>query len=139
MVSTLLAGGVGTLTKDIVQRARPTSSFVHLAGHLADFSFPSGHVIFATVLFGTTFGIVWIVWPSSLVRNAVLVLLAALVLLMGPSRIYMGEHWPTDVLGAYCLGGLWVAGTLEILLALRPRVKPWWQGREFRRHWQPLV
>ena len=139
VVSTLMAGGVGTLTKDIVQRARPTSSFVHLAGHLADFSFPSGHVIFATVLFGTTFGIVWIVWPSSLLRNAVLVLLAALVLLMGPSRIYMGEHWPTDVLGAYCLGGLWVAGTLEILLALRPRVKPWWQGREFRRRWKPLV
>ena len=139
VISTLLAGGVGTLTKEVVQRARPTESFVHLAGHLADFSFPSGHVIFATVLFGTTFGIVWIVWPSSLVRNFVLVLLAALILLMGPSRIYMGEHWPTDVLGAYCLGGLWLAGTLEVLLALRPRVSPWWQGREFRRRWRPLV
>jgi undecaprenyl-diphosphatase len=139
VVSTLLAGGVGTLTKEVVQRARPTSNFVHLAGQLADYSFPSGHVIFATVLFGTTFGIVWIVWSSSLLRNLILVLLAALVLLMGPSRIYMGEHWPTDVLGAYCLGGLWVAGTIEVLLALRPRVKPWWQGREFRRRWKPLV
>src|SRR5256885_8346721 len=139
VVSTLLAGGIGTLTKEVVQRARPTAGFVHLAGHLADFSFPSGHVIFATVLFGTTFGIVWIVWSSSVLRNTVLVLLAALVLLMGPSRIYMGEHWPTDVLGAYCLGRLWVAGTLEILLALRPRVRPWWQGREFRRRWKPLV
>src|SRR5438309_6877422 len=139
VVSTLLAGGFGALTKDVVQRARPTASFVHLAGHLADFSFPSGHVIFATVLFGTTFGIVWIIWASSLLRNAVLVLLASLVLLMGPSRIYMGEHWPTDVLGAYCLGSLWVAGTIELLLALRPRVRPWWQGREFRRRWKPLV
>ena len=139
VLSTLLAGGVGTLTKDVVQRARPTSTFVHLAGHLADYSFPSGHVIFATVLFGTTFGIVWIVWSSSVLRNTTLVLLAALVLLMGPSRIYMGQHWPTDVLGAYCLGGLWVAGTLEVLLALRPRVKPWWQGREFRRRWKPLL
>lgn len=139
VVSTLVAGEVGTLTKDLVQRARPTASFVHLAGHLADFSFPSGHVIFATVLFGTTFGIVWIVWSGSFLRNAVLVLLAALVLLMGPSRIYLGEHWPTDVIGAYCLGGLWVGGTLELLLALRPRVGPWWQGREFRRRWKPLV
>jgi len=139
VASTLLAGEVGTLTKDVVQRARPSATFVHLAGHLADFSFPSGHVIFATVLFGTTFGIVWIIWASSLLRNAVLVLLASLVLLMGPSRIYMGEHWPTDVLGAYCLGGLWVAGTIELLLALRPRVRPWWQGREFRRRWKPLV
>ena len=31
------------------------------------------------------------------------VLLASVVLLMGPSRIYMGEHWPSDVIGAYCL------------------------------------
>jgi len=139
VVSTLAAGEVGTLTKDVVQRARPTANFVHLAGHLADFSFPSGHVIFATVLFGTTFGIVLIVWSGSILRNAILALLAALVILMGPSRIYMGEHWPTDVLGAYCLGGLWVAGTLEVLLALRPRVRPWWQGREFRRRWKPLV
>jgi|SRR5438105_3299470 len=138
-VSTLLAGGIGMLTKDVVQRARPTATFVHLAGHLADFSFPSGHVIFATVLFGTTFGIVWIVWSNSVLRTVILVLLAAPVLLMGPSRIYMGEHWPTDVLGAYSLGGLWVAGTLELLLALRPRVTPWWQGREFRRRWKPLV
>lgn len=127
VASTLLAGGMGTLTKDVVQRSRPSSNFVHLAGHLADFSFPSGHVIFATVLFGTTFAIVWIVWPNSLLRNLVLVVLAALVLLMGPSRIYLGEHWPTDVLGAYCLGGLWVAGTIEVLLVLRPKVSPWWQ------------
>lgn len=140
VVSTLLAGEVGTLTKDVVQRARPTSSFVHLAGHLADFSFPSGHVIFATVLFGSTFAVVWIVWPSSLVRNAVLVVLAALVLLMGPSRIYLGEHWPTDVLGAYCLGGMWAAGTVEVILALRTRVRRrWWQGRELRRRWRPLL
>ena len=139
MVSTLVAGEVGTLTKDVVQRARPSANYVHLVGHLADFSFPSGHVIFATVLFGTTFGIVLIVWSGSILRNAILVLLAALVILMGPSRIYLGEHWPTDVLGAYCLGGLWVAGTLEVLLALRPRVGPWWQGREFRRNWKPLV
>jgi membrane-associated phospholipid phosphatase len=132
VASTLLAGGAGTLTKDLVQRARPTSTYVHLAGHLADFSFPSGHVIFATVLFGSTFAIVWIVWPNSVLRNVILVLLAALVLVMGPSRIYLGEHWPTDVLGAYCLAGLWLAGTIELLLVLRPKVPAWWQGREFR-------
>ncbi len=138
VVSTLLAGEAGTIIKSLVQRARPTADFVHIAGHLADFSFPSGHVIFATTLFGTTFGIVWIVWGRSLLRNLVLVVLALLVLLMGPSRIYLGEHWPTDVLGAYCLAGVWVAGTIELLLILRPRVSPWWQGRDFRRKWVPL-
>jgi membrane-associated phospholipid phosphatase len=139
LASTLLAGEMGTLMKDLVQRARPTANDVHLVGHLADFSFPSGHVIFATVLFGTTFAIAWIVWPRSLLRNLVLVLLAGLVLLMGPSRIYLGQHWPTDVLGAYCLGGLWLAGTVELILLLRPRVAPWWQGRDFRKSWRPLL
>ncbi|TMC51406.1 MAG: phosphatase PAP2 family protein [Chloroflexi bacterium] len=133
VASTLLAGGLGTVAKDVVQRARPTATFVHLAAHLADFSFPSGHVIFATVLFGTTFWIVWTVWSSSCVRNVVLVLLALPVLLMGPSRVYLGEHWPTDVLGAYCLAGLWVAGTAELILVLKPRLNPWWQGRAHRR------
>lgn len=137
--STVLAGQFGVLAKDLVQRARPTSNFVHLAAHLADFSFPSGHVIFATVLFGTTFWVVWIAWKESWARNAVLVALAALVVLMGPSRVYLGEHWPTDVIGAYCLAGLWVAGTVEVILVLKPRSSSWWIGRPFRRDLKPLV
>ena len=72
-------------------------------------------------------------WSSSWIRNVVLVLLALPVVLMGPSRVYLGEHWPTDVLGAYCLAGLWVAGTAELILVLKPRLNPWWQGRAHRR------
>jgi hypothetical protein len=59
--------------------------------HLADFSFPSGHVIFGTVLFGTTFWLVWTVWPSSLLRNSVMVALAAPIFLMCPSRVHLGR------------------------------------------------
>jgi membrane-associated phospholipid phosphatase len=139
VLSTLVAGELGMLTKDLVQRARPSSSFVHLATHLADYSFPSGHVIFATVLFGTTFWVVWIAWRTSPVRNAVLAVLAALVLLMGPSRVYLGAHWPTDVIGAYCLSALWVAGTVELILALKPRLGASWNARQFRRRLKPLL
>jgi membrane-associated phospholipid phosphatase len=138
VASTLIAGELGTLVKDLVQRARPTGNFVQLAAHLADFSFPSGHVIFATVLFGTAFWVVWMVWSRSLVRNVVLIALALPILLMGPSRVYLGEHWPTDVLGAYCLAGLWVAFTIEAMLVLKPRFNGWWRGRSHRRSWAGL-
>ena len=138
-LSTILAGELGNVAKDLVQRARPTSSFVHMAAHLADYSFPSGHVIFGTVLFGTTFWIVWIVWRESWTRNAALACLAALIVLMGLSRVYLGAHWPTDVVGAYCLAGLWVAGTVELILVLKPRLSSRWIGRPFRRQWKPLV
>jgi len=135
IASTLIAGELGTLAKDLVQRARPTSNFVHIAAHLADFSFPSGHVIFATVLFGTTMWVVWVTWESSPVRNLALAFLAVPILLMGPSRVYLGEHWPTDVLGAYCLGAIWVAVTIEALLVFKPRAGKWWQGRSNRPSW----
>jgi membrane-associated phospholipid phosphatase len=133
VVSTLLAGEAGTIVKDLVQRARPSATFVHLTARLADYSFPSGHVIFATVLFGTTFWVVWITWRSSWARNAVLIVLVLPIVLMGPSRVYLGEHWPTDVIGAYCLAGLWVTGSVELILVLKPRLNSWWRGRPHRR------
>ena len=139
VVMTLLAGEAGTIAKDMVQRARPTSNVVHLAAHLADFSFPSGHVVFATVLFGTTFFVVWMAWPRSTLRDATLLLACVPMILMGPSRIYLGEHWPSDVVGAYCFGGLWVALAIETILVLKPRLAVSWQGRPHRRRWKPLV
>lgn len=139
VVSTLLAGEAGSLVKDLVQRARPTGNIVHLAAHLAGFSFPSGHVIFATVLFGTTFWVVWMAWGGSWIRNAVLAVLVLPVVLMGPSRIYLGEHWPSDVIGAYCFAGLWVAGAMELILVLKSRLSHPWQGRPHRRRWKPLL
>ena len=138
-VSTLVAGGLGTLAKDLVQRARPSAAFVHIAAYLHDYSFPSGHVIFYTTLFGLTFWVVWIAWKNSLLRNAVLVALALLITVVGFSRVYLGEHWPSDVLGAYCLASLWVAGTIELLLALKPRLGAWWSGRPHRRRWTTLL
>jgi undecaprenyl-diphosphatase len=114
-------------------------AFVHVAAYLHDYSFPSGHVIFYTTLFGLTFWVVWIAWKNSLLRNAVLVALAMLITVVGFSRVYLGEHWPSDVIGAYCLASLWVVGTIELLLALKPRLGAWWSGRPHRRRWSTLL
>jgi hypothetical protein len=42
------------------------------------------------------------------------------------------------VFGAYCLAGLWLAGTIEVLLSIKPRLNPWWNGRPYRRRFAPL-
>jgi undecaprenyl-diphosphatase len=138
LFSSVLAGLVGGLIKLIIRRVRPSGSLVHVTAVLHDYSFPSGHVIQYVTLFGFAFFVVWVSWRSSIPRNLVLAVLALLVLLVGPSRVYLGEHWPSDVFGAYCLAGLWLAGTIELLLALKRRLGPGWSGRPYRRRFVSL-
>jgi membrane-associated phospholipid phosphatase len=135
IAASLLAGLLGGVIKSAVGRLRPSGPLIQVAAHLHDYSFPSGHVLQYTTLFGFTFFVVWIVWRPSLPRTVVLGILLLLVVLVGPSRVYLGEHWPTDVVGAYCLASLWLAGTIEVLLVLKTRLSPWWQGRPHRRRW----
>jgi membrane-associated phospholipid phosphatase len=45
--------------------------------------------------------------------------MADLVMPVGPSRMRLGEHWPSAVLGTYVLAGLWLAGTIELHVVLR--------------------
>ena len=140
VASSLLAGAVGAGIRLLIGRMRPSPQLVHVAAPLSGYSFPSGHVIQYTTLFGFTFYVVLIVWRSSLLRNVVLIVLATLVILVGPSRVYLGAHWPSDVLGAYLLAGLWLAGTIELHLLLKRRLGKW-GSRPLHRHKQhpPIV
>ena len=71
-------------------------------------AFPSGHVFGSTVFFGfLAFLAVYFQIKRKLLVPLVITL-AALVLLVGPARIYEGAHWPTDVAAGYLLGGIWL-------------------------------
>jgi undecaprenyl-diphosphatase len=50
-----------------------------------------------------------------------LVFLALLIALVGISRVYLGEHWPSDVFGAYLLGSLWLTLTVYVYRWGKPR------------------
>src|SRR5205085_1183983 len=119
----LLAGVVGGGVRTLDARARPGAGLIHVTGHLSGYSFPSGHVIQYTTLFGFAFYVVFVAWRGGPARALVLAALALLVALVGPSRVYLGEHWPSDVVGAYLFASLWLAGTIEAHLFLKPRLE----------------
>jgi undecaprenyl-diphosphatase len=113
---------LNTVLKIIVHRPRPTTSLVDVLQQATGNSFPSGHVMAYLAFWGLlfSFGIVlfqgWHWW-----RVALLVISGLFVILVGPSRIYLGAHWASDVLGSYLIGGVLLGVTLWIYLKLKER------------------
>jgi undecaprenyl-diphosphatase len=115
----LAAIGVGvlnTMVKLLIHRPRPEADLVHTARLLESYSFPSAHVMFYTVFFGFLFFLGFTRLRPSLLRSLLLTILGGLVALVGLSRIYRGEHWFSDVLAAYLLGGLALYAVIRVYL-----------------------
>lgn len=100
------SSGVNVLVKDLIQRPRPMAGMVNVISTLTSYSFPSGHVMFYLGFFGFVAFLVFSLLKPSPKRNLLLVILCSLIILIGPSRIFLGQHWASDVLGAYLLGSL---------------------------------
>jgi membrane-associated phospholipid phosphatase len=60
-------------------------------------------------------------WRSGKLRNTLIAVCSALIICIGPSRVYLGAHWPSDVMAGYLYGGLWFGGVMVLYL----RVKAW--------------
>ena len=112
---------VGSLIKLAVYRPRPSPDLVQVFGPLATTSFPSGHVILATAFYGYVAFLLYTLLKHTWYRVAGLTLLALIVLLMGPSRIYLGQHWFSDVMGAYVLGSLWLTLSIRVYRWGKPK------------------
>lgn len=111
VMAALAAGGVallGVLIKTLVQRSRPTADLVNVFWAVDGYSFPSGHVLFFTAFLGFLIFLLYTLAPRSWWRTAGMVLLAVPIVLISVSRIYLGQHWPSDTLGAYLLATLWL-------------------------------
>lgn len=112
LFATLLPPIVNVIVKETIQRPRPTIDLVDVFRILDSYSFPSGHVMFYTGFFGFMWFLAYTLLKRSWLRTALLTVLGIFIALVGASRIYLGQHWATDVLGAYLLGVL----TLVVIL-----------------------
>lgn len=100
--------------KLLIERPRPTADVVRVLSEVGEYSFPSGHTTSYVVFFGLLFFLAFALLRRSWWRTATLVVLAVPTALVGVSRVYLGHHWASDVLGGYALGLAYLLLLIEI-------------------------
>lgn len=121
LAATAGGGALSYLLKLGFDRPRPD-----LVAHLVDvhtLSFPSGHAMGAAVTYLTLGAIIVRTESRRRLKVYVLAVAIALTLLIGLSRIYLGVHWPTDVLAGWCAGSAWALICWIVALWLQRRGK----------------
>jgi undecaprenyl-diphosphatase len=125
----LAAGGGALLNialKHVFHRQRPVLENPLVT--LSSYGFPSGHTMGATIFYGVL-ALIITYWMRSWSRRVLTGWLAALVIaLIGTSRIYLGAHYFTDVIGAVAVGLAWLAFCWTGVETLRR-----WRGRSFKK------
>lgn len=107
---TLLGLPVNMLLKEIVGRPRPAETMVDVLLPAIGLSFPSGHAMVPTMFYGFLALMCWVHFPDRRQRAAWTVFFAAIGLMVGLSRVYLGVHWFSDVVGG------WTAGLFFLLI-----------------------
>jgi undecaprenyl-diphosphatase len=123
-VAVLGGQAVSTLLKVLVDRPRPPMP--DWAPHVSTASFPSGHSMLSAVTFLTIGALLARVEQRPALRIYFVVVAVFLTVLVGMSRVYLGVHWPTDVLAGWTLGSAWalICWTVALWLQRRGEVEP---------------
>jgi undecaprenyl-diphosphatase len=120
----LLSLAVNPVLKLLVDRPRPTEDLVIIWRDAEGVGFPSGHAFTAIILFGLLYYLAPTVVPW---RRAVTLLRISsimLIVLIGISRVYLGAHWPSDVLGGFLVGGIMLTLLIHLHRRYSPQMEP---------------
>jgi membrane-associated phospholipid phosphatase len=118
---TSISGLISSFVKILVHRPRPTDQFVRVVRKVSEESFPSGHVLFYIVFFGFLTALMYQLRSIPMyVRVSVASVSLLLIFTVPFSRMYLGAHWFSDVLGGFLLGIL----ALYVICYFYLRAKP---------------
>lgn len=104
-----LSGVGGTALNQFLKMGfdRPRPDLVAHLTEVHSLSFPSGHAMLSAVIYLTLGVLLARSQPSKSLKAYIMVVAILLTVLVGTSRVYLGVHWPSDVLAGWCLGGAW--------------------------------
>ena len=105
LVSVLAATATSSVLKVAIGRERP--EIVEHAALTFTASFPSGHAFLSAVVLLSIAGFVGVASRRADIARVCLWAAWLLIVAIGVSRVYLGVHWPSDVLGGWCLGVAW--------------------------------
>jgi len=112
------AGGLDIGLKYAFHRARPVSFFGTSPG---SYSFPSGHALASLCFYGSLAAILTARVRGRTAKICIWIIAAFLVAMIGLSRIYLGVHYPSDVIAGYCVAAAWVGMVVFLDRALGKR------------------
>jgi undecaprenyl-diphosphatase len=106
---TVIAIGTGMLLSPVLKLGfdRPRPDLVPHEVSVYSASFPSGHALHAAVVYLTLGALLARVQPHRRLKGYVLTVSVVLMVLVGSTRVYLGVHWPTDVLAGWAAGAAW--------------------------------
>ncbi len=117
----------GTLTMLLLKQGfdRPRPSLLTQGDLAMAASFPSGHAMVSTLVYLTLAALLTRLLPTRALKLYVLAVALLLSVAIGLSRIYLGMHWPTDVMAGWAAGAAWALAsrTLVEYLAFRQRLR----------------
>ena len=113
LVSVIGGGLIVEIIKHLFRRARP-EILSHLVAE-SGYGFPSGHSFVAFSFYGFMAYYLFRRARSGFAKAITLISGALIILAIGASRVYLGVHWPSDVLGSYLLGAAWISAIIIYL------------------------
>lgn len=108
------------ILKELFQRARPTANqLIDISGY----SFPSGHTMYAASLYGITLTLIWFKLKRRSERIFLTFVILATITIIAASRIYLGVHYPSDIIGGIFASTFIISLTFYLYITERKRTR----------------